>query len=147
MHQRCNSGPRPGSSSAHACAGSHITVQTGDFPIDGSFAIATEGYTEPRLARAQARFLSVLSRETGIPFLPTAATGAAKDKAHFIIQTTGPSKPVQELGEDESYHLTVTANDVHLSARQSTRHLARAADLSAAGACHAAGLQRFCRHD
>ncbi len=94
----------------------HINVQTGEFPIDGSFAIASEGYTEPRLARAQARFITVLSRETGIPFLPSAATGAAKDKAHFVIQTNGPSKPVQELGEDESYHLTVTANDVHLSA-------------------------------
>ena len=91
---------------AHAVAG------TGSFPISGSFPIVMEGYTEPRLERAKSRFLVSLANRTGIPLwqAPTAS------QQQFTIRTGGPSKQVQQLGEDESYHLEVSPTRVVLSA-------------------------------
>jgi hexosaminidase len=91
---------------------SKVQTGTGDFVIDGGFKIENSGYAEPRMLRAQQRFLKALSSETGILFRPQ----PADSKSHFFIQTTGASNPVQQLGEDESYTLVVTAQDVHLQA-------------------------------
>jgi hexosaminidase len=91
---------------AHAVAG------TGTFPISGSFPIVTEGYTEPRLERAKSRFLASLSGRTGIPLWGTSTAS----QQQFVIRTGGPSKEVQQLGEDESYHLEVSSTRVVLSA-------------------------------
>jgi hexosaminidase len=90
----------------------HAVGGTGSFPISGSFPIVMEGYTEPRLERAKNRFLVSLASRTGIPLLqaPTAS------QEQFIIRTGGPSKEVQQLGEDESYHLEVSPTRVVLSA-------------------------------
>ena len=85
---------------------------TGAFVINGSFGIKASGYGEPRLQRAEDRFLAHLTSQTGILFRPQPADSVP----HFFIETTGASKPVQQLGEDESYTLTITAQDVHLSA-------------------------------
>jgi hexosaminidase len=84
----------------------------GEFQIDGSFGIAFTGYIEPRLERARQRFLDTLSRETGIPLWRDAAV----NQVHFTIHTSGPSLPIQQLGEDESYHLMISATSVQLSA-------------------------------
>jgi hexosaminidase len=91
---------------AHAVAG------TGSFPISGSFPIVMEGYTEPRLERAKSRFLTNITNRTGIPLwaVPTS------NQPQFIIRTGGPSKEVQQLVEDESYHLEVSPTRVLLSA-------------------------------
>ena len=64
------------------------------------------------MTAAKERFLETLSRETGIPF----PAGSQKHPANFTITTAGPSKPIQELGEDESYHLEVTPTAVKLTA-------------------------------
>ncbi len=85
---------------------------TGEFLINNGFGIALEGYQEPRLERAKQRFLNILSRETGIPLWREAVL----NKPQFFIKTTGPSAPVQQVEEDESYHLQITANEVHLEA-------------------------------
>jgi hexosaminidase len=90
----------------------HIVQGEGQFPIDGSFSVGLEGYKEPRLADAKERFLGTLMRETGIPFQLEMPAEPAK----FIVQTNGPSEPVQQLGEDESYHLKITPTGVHLTA-------------------------------
>ncbi len=84
----------------------------GEFLINNGFGVALEGYQEPRLERAKQRFLNVLSRETGIPLWREAVL----NKPLFFIKTTGPSAPVQQVDEDESYHLQITANEVHLEA-------------------------------
>ena len=39
---------------------------TGSLLVDHGLQVVFEGYTEPRLVRAQTRFLDTLSRETGI---------------------------------------------------------------------------------
>lgn len=90
----------------------HATLGQGQFPINGKFGIAFKGYTEPRLARAQQRFLGTLSRETGIPLWQE----AQYNQANFIVTTGHASDAVQQLGEDESYHLEVSPTQVRLTA-------------------------------
>ena len=90
----------------------HAVQGQGQFMIDGNFGIALQGNTEPRLERARQRFLDTLSRETGIPLWRRAQFY----QPDFIIQTAGSSDPVQQLGEDESYHLEVTPTQVRLNA-------------------------------
>jgi hexosaminidase len=85
---------------------------TGEFLINNGFGVALEGYQEPRLERAKQRFLDTLSRQTGIPLWREAFL----NKPRFFIKTTGPSTPVQQVDEDESYHLQITADEVHLEA-------------------------------
>jgi hexosaminidase len=90
----------------------HIVLGDGEFIIDEHFGMALNGYKEPRLERAQQRFLDVLSRETGIPLW----RGAILNGPNFVIQTAGPSAPIQQLGENESYHLEVSTTAVRLKA-------------------------------
>ena len=90
----------------------HAQRGSGAFVIDNGLVIQSSGYNEPRLERAEQRFLDRLTSKTGIQFRPQ----PAESTPHFFIQTMAASKPVQQLGEDESYTLTVTAQDVHLSA-------------------------------
>lgn len=90
----------------------HVEQGQGEFVIDGQFGIALQGHTEARLDRAKQRFLDTLSRETGIPLWREAQF----NQPRFIIQTAGPSAPVQQLGEDESYRLEVSPTKVQLTA-------------------------------
>jgi hexosaminidase len=85
---------------------------TGEFLINNGFALTLEGYEEPRLDKAKQRFLNLLSRQTGIPLWREAAL----NKPMFFVKTAGPSAPVQQVAEDESYHLEITAQEVHLQA-------------------------------
>jgi hexosaminidase len=90
----------------------HAAPGTGSFVVDGTFQVRIEGYTEPRLERAKDRFLANLTSKTGIPLWLNDRPGGPK----FIIKTEGPSKEIQQLGEDESYHLEVSPTQVTLSA-------------------------------
>lgn len=87
-------------------------IGDGQLAITGSFHAALTGYTEPRLVVARDRFMGTLSRETGIPF----SKEAPEEHATLTIHTGGPSNPVQQLGEDESYHLQITSQHAELSA-------------------------------
>jgi len=88
------------------------TPGTGEFLINNGFGLTLEGYQEPRLDKAKQRFLDLLSRQSGIPLWREAAL----NKPLFFVKTAGPSAPVQQVGEDESYHLEITAQEVHLQA-------------------------------
>lgn len=90
----------------------HIAPGEGQFLLDGSFGVVLEGYTDSRLLRAKQRFLDRLARETGIPL----QSAAQASQPSFIIVTAGASDPVQQLGEDESYHLKITSSHVQLMA-------------------------------
>jgi hexosaminidase len=85
---------------------------SGEFLINNGFGISLEGFEEPRLQRAQQRFLNILSRETGIPLWREAQL----NKPMFFIKTTSPSATVQQTEEDESYRLQITPEEVHLEA-------------------------------
>jgi hexosaminidase len=91
---------------------SQSTLGQGEFLIDGSFGIELTGYTEPRLERARQRFLDLLSRQTGIPLWREAVV----NKSNFTVHTGAASLPVQSVGEDESYRLTISTSDVQLTA-------------------------------
>ena len=91
---------------------SHLTEGTGEFHLNGGFSVVAEGYADPRVAEGRERLLNKLWRETGIPF----QTSAPDSGATMVIKTGGPSQQVEQLGEDESYHLAVTAAHVELTA-------------------------------
>ena len=89
-----------------------MVAHEGQLPMDASFSVRMEGYREPRLDRATDRFLHHLTEQTGIPFF----ADAPGKHAVLTLHTAGASKPVQELGEDESYQLEVTSTGATLSA-------------------------------
>src|SRR5450432_80154 len=84
----------------------------GQLTIDRSFTVGLTGFREARLNRAVQRFLNTLSRETGIAF----AQDCVKACVGLGVSTRHGSKPVQELGEDESYSLEITATGATLNA-------------------------------
>lgn len=90
----------------------HVWPGKGEFRVDGKFGIELKGYAGPRLERARQRFLDTLSRETGIPLWRE----SAGNQPDFTVHTVGPSLPVQQLGEDESYTLVISATHVDLIA-------------------------------
>ena len=60
----------------------HLQQGTGQFIVNSSFTLAFEGYREPRLDSAAARFLRRISRQTGIPLPTTPSDSHAK----FVIR-------------------------------------------------------------
>jgi hexosaminidase len=90
----------------------NVTEGAGEFIVSGKFSVFLDGYTEPRLLRARERFLESLWRETGQPL----SRDAGASTAQFQIHAGGPSAGVQQLGEDESYHLQVSPDGVQLTA-------------------------------
>src|ERR1700720_534040 len=84
---------------------------TGSLRIDSSFSVAPTPHTEPRLDRAVQRFVRQLSRQTALPF-----SAKASAKPTLTVHTDHASKEVQELGEDESYTLSVTADGAKIEA-------------------------------
>ena len=84
----------------------------GQWIIDSSFSVAMTGVQDPMLSAAVDKFVSQLSRETGIPFKRT----AAQHGAALTIHAEHKSESTLELGEDESYELTVNPSDAQLTA-------------------------------
>jgi hexosaminidase len=90
----------------------HVTQGEGKLKIDGSFTIALEGDKDPRLLSARKRFLNILSRQTGIPYLDEVTSG----QATLTVKTAGADDAALKLGEDESYHLEITPSQALLTA-------------------------------
>jgi hexosaminidase len=90
-----------------------VQMGTGSLKIDGSFSVAFAGHQEPRLERAGQRFLATLNHQTEIVF---GHTPADVSKATLVVTTDHESKPVQDVGEDESYTLEVTPTGARLHA-------------------------------
>jgi hexosaminidase len=103
-----------------------MQVGTGSLRVDSSFSVALPGHTEPRLGRAAERFLKQLARQTALPLSLKPAKTA---QATLVVRTDHASKEIQEVGEDESYVLEVSAAGAKLTAPTSL------------GALH--GLQTF----
>ncbi|HXN52182.1 MAG TPA: family 20 glycosylhydrolase [Candidatus Acidoferrum sp.] len=89
----------------------NLQTGSGTLRIDSSFSVALTGHTEPRLDRAVQRFLRQLSRQTALPF--PAKTSA---KPTLTVHTDHASKEVQELGENESYTLSIAADGAKIEA-------------------------------
>ena len=97
---------------------------SGQLPITQSFSVTVTGAHDATLDAAVQRFTKQLSLQTGIPFRPK--DGAAPT---LTIHADKGLEPIQKLGEDESYQLTVTDSGAQLTAP------------TALGALH--GLQTF----
>jgi hexosaminidase len=84
---------------------------TGQLAINASFSVAATGSPDASLDGAVQRFATQLSRQTGIPFRPKAgATPTLQIQADHGLQ------PVQKLGNDESYELTIAASGAKITA-------------------------------
>jgi hexosaminidase len=90
---------------------STMQLGTGQLAISQSFSIAVSGFQDPRLKRGVKRFMSDLSRQTGM-FL----TSAQSSSPTLLIHTDHASELVQRTNEDESYDLTVSESSAKLSA-------------------------------
>lgn len=90
----------------------HLSPGQGQLEIDTSFTIGLEGYKDARLELARKRFIGTLSRQTGIPY----HAEETSTEPTLTVKTAGPSDAVQRVGEDESYHLEVTASHALLTA-------------------------------
>ncbi|MDP9147181.1 MAG: family 20 glycosylhydrolase [Acidobacteriota bacterium] len=86
--------------------------------VDTTFTVALTGHTDARLNGATERFLQQLAKRTGLPINPKSIVNpaGAGSRATLTIRTDHDSKPVQELGEDESYVLEVTGNGASITA-------------------------------
>src|SRR5882762_2252574 len=89
----------------------NLQIGSGDLRIDSSFSVALTGHTEPRLDRAIQRFLRQLSRQTANPL-----SGKPSTKPTLTIHTDHASKELQELGEDESYTLSIAPDGAKIDA-------------------------------
>jgi len=91
-----------------------VQTKTGQLVIDPSFTVGITGHSDAHLQRAIEIFLENLQRQTGMPPLDMKIVDAAQAK--LLIHCERPSKAVQELGEDESYSLDITADGAKLDA-------------------------------
>ena len=100
---------------------SQVQSGAGLLLIDKNFSFAFTGFSEPRLERSGQRFRKQLAKQTGLPLPPyltpheASASKVAPD-ATLVIHTAHGGKPIQELGEDESYTLEVSASGAKLNA-------------------------------
>jgi hexosaminidase len=93
----------------------NLQTGNGGLRIDSTFSVALTGHTEARLDRAVQRFLRQLSRQTALP-IPANSSTKASTKRTLTLHTNHASKEVQELGEDESYTLSITADGAQIDA-------------------------------
>ncbi len=90
------------------------TSQSAPLVIQTSFSVAIGNASDPGLRRAVSIFLNDLRRHTGS--LPLDFTIGDAPSAQLKVNSEHASKPVQELGEDESYKLEVTSSGAQLNA-------------------------------
>jgi len=91
-----------------------IQLGTGWMTIDAAFSVGISGNSDPRLEGSVERFLTQLRRQTGMPLLLLKVTEASQAKLQ--VEASRSNQPVQELGEDESYRLEISAGGAKLSA-------------------------------
>lgn len=90
-----------------------IQVGAGQLVVDQLFTVALTGAKDARLESGIPRFLDQLSRQTGMPLNKDSGDST---KATLAIRCENAGPKVQELGENESYTLEVTAARATLTA-------------------------------
>lgn len=90
---------------------SNVEQGNGELAINRSFAVTVTGAHDATLDAAVKRFTNQLSLQTGIPFRP--GDGAP---ATLTVHADHGFEPIQKLGEDESYQLTVSDSGAQLTA-------------------------------
>jgi hexosaminidase len=88
-----------------------VQLGSGQLAINQSFSVANTGSHDGSLDEEVQRFVTQLSRQTGIPFRPQAGASPT-----LQIHADHGRERVQKLGEDESYELTVADSSAKLTA-------------------------------
>jgi hexosaminidase len=83
---------------------------SGALPITQAFSVSVTGSHDASLDNGVQRFTTQLSHLTGISFRPKAGAPT------LTVHTDKVLEPIQKLGEDESYQLTVADSGAQLSA-------------------------------
>ena len=91
-----------------------VQIQPGKLKLDGSFAVATSGYTDARLQAAILRLQQRLEGHTGIVVPLRVAPSGMPAALTISVKARGEQYP--KLGEDESYGLEITGDGATLSA-------------------------------
>jgi len=91
-----------------------VASRQGSLVIDQSFRVALLGYQEPRLRTAAERFIARLSLQTGMP-LPRALV-ADGSQPTLVLSCQHVGESIQQLGENESYHLEVVKGGARIDA-------------------------------
>src|SRR5215469_4928948 len=95
---------------------SDVKTFVGQMPIDSTFSVSLHG-PDPRLKKTAEIFLDDLRRHTGmLPLDFNITDTAVQGRPSLAITAEHASKEIQELGEDESYQLRVTASGAELTA-------------------------------
>jgi hexosaminidase len=92
----------------------HMQMGSGQLVIDPAFTIGLTGHSEPRLRQTVAIFLNHLRNQTGMTAIDLKLMEGGS--ANLEVHCDSGSKEVQELGEDESYTLRITASGAKLNA-------------------------------
>jgi hexosaminidase len=92
---------------------SRVVEQHGSLALDHTPRIELTGGDE-RVRHALARFMQNLSAQSGIPFDRHFA--GTPDGPTFVIRCGETGRRIQAVGEDESYHLTVSKTGIELTA-------------------------------
>jgi hexosaminidase len=108
---------------APPAAGAHDLVpapqtlewRPGRLVVDAKITLAARGPGDARVAAALERFRQRLSAQAGLALRAPLARG----EATIVFEAAAAGRPVQEVGEDESYELTVDQKRVRLSAATS----------------------------
>jgi hexosaminidase len=88
-----------------------VTPGKGALALSNSLTISARG-GDTRVAHGVGRFIDQLRRQTGSPF----AVSFPSESGQIDIFCTGSGAAVQQLGEDETYTLTVDEHQARLSA-------------------------------
>lgn len=92
---------------------SSVQLGSGHLEINQAFSVAITDHHDSILDRGVQRFIAQLSQQIGMRLT---ATAGQESNATLVIHTEQGSEPVEKLGEDESYELTVTGHAVKLAA-------------------------------
>ena len=92
---------------------SAVQPGTGQLLIDRTFSVSVTGFHDASLERGVDRFVSELSRQTGMSFNHDAVKVA---EPTLLIHAEHRREEVQKVGEDESYELRVEQSGAKLTA-------------------------------
>jgi len=96
---------------------SDVKTSDGQMTLDPSFSVSLHGASDPHLKKAAQIFLDDLRRQTGsLPLDFSIADTPTQGHPALAVTSSHASKEVQELGEDESYELTVSSSSAELKA-------------------------------
>jgi hexosaminidase len=90
-----------------------VQAGTGQLLIDRTFSVSVTGFNDATSERGIGRFVSLLSRQTGLSLNHDLVKGASPT---LLIHAGHSREEVQKIGEDESYELIVEQSGAKLTA-------------------------------